>query len=99
MASLTSNSSTTGPLANRPPGSLTLRIEPPRTWFELRLQELWKYRELLFFFIWRDVKVRYKQTAIGVSWVIVHPLLTLLVATLFFASLPQLPPPLPPTST
>ena len=91
MASVTSNPSTAGPLANRPPGSLTLRIEPSRTWFELRLHELWKYRELLFFFIWRDVKVRYKQTAIGVSWVIVQPLLTMLVATLFFGRLAKLP--------
>jgi lipopolysaccharide transport system permease protein len=91
MASVTSNPSTSGSLANRPPSSLTLRIEPPASWFELRLQELWKYRELLFFFIWRDVKVRYKQTAIGVSWVIVQPLLTMLVATLFFGRLAKLP--------
>ena len=91
MASVTSNPSTARPLANRPPGSLTLRIEPPRTWFELRLRELWNYRELLFFLVWRDVKVRYKQTAIGVSWVIVQPLLTMLVATLFFGRLAKLP--------
>jgi lipopolysaccharide transport system permease protein len=91
MASVTSNPAATGPLANRPPDSLTLRIEPPRTWFELRLQELWKYRELLFFLVWRDVKVRYKQTAIGVAWVIVQPLLTMLVATLFFGKLAKLP--------
>src|SRR5882757_2186696 len=66
MASVTSNPSATGPLANRPPGALTLHIEPPSTWFELCLRELWKYRELLFFLVWRDVRVRYKQTAIGV---------------------------------
>src|SRR5882762_6361033 len=81
MASATSNPSATGPLANRPQGPLTLRIEPPSTWFELRLEELWKYRELLFFLVWRDVKVRYKQTAIGIAWVIVQPLLTLVAAT------------------
>jgi homopolymeric O-antigen transport system permease protein len=91
MASATSNPSATGPLANRPQGPLTLRIEPPSTRFELRLQELWKYRELLFFLVWRDVKVRYKQTAIGVAWVIVQPLLTMLVATLFFGRLAKLP--------
>jgi len=91
MASLTTNPTTTGPLANRPPGAQTLRIEPPRTWFELRLDELWKYRELLFFLVWRDVKVRYKQTAIGIAWVIVQPLLTMLVATLFFGRLAKLP--------
>ena len=91
MASLSTNPSTAGPLANRQASSLTLRIEPPRTWFDLRLEELWKYRELLLFFIWRDVKVRYKQTAIGISWVIVQPLLTMLVATLFFGRLAKLP--------
>jgi lipopolysaccharide transport system permease protein len=91
MASVTSNPSATGPLTDRPPGSLTLRIEPPRSWFELRLRELWKYRELLFFLVWRDVKVRYKQTVIGVAWVIVQPLLTMIVATLFFGRLAKLP--------
>jgi len=91
MASVTSNPTAAGSLASRPPGTLTLRIEPPRTWFELRLQEFWNYRELLFFLVWRDVKIRYKQTAIGVAWVIVQPLLTMLVATLFFGRLAKLP--------
>jgi len=50
--------------------SATVRIEPPRGLFELRLREVWTYRELLYFFVWRDVKIRYKQTAIGVLWVI-----------------------------
>ena len=86
-----SNPTPAGRLASRSPGSLTLRIEPPRTWFELRLQEFWNYRELLFFLVWRDVKIRYKQTAIGVAWVIVQPLLTMLVATLFFGRLAKLP--------
>lgn len=72
-------------------GSMTLRIEPPRGWFDLRLRELWAYRELLYFMVWRDVKVRYKQTAIGVLWVILQPLLTMLVATLFFGRLAKLP--------
>jgi lipopolysaccharide transport system permease protein len=91
MVSVTSNPSVVSRLANRAPGSLTLRIEPPRGWFELRLKELWSYRELLYFLVWRDVKVRYKQTAIGVAWVILQPLLTMLVATLFFGRLAKLP--------
>jgi lipopolysaccharide transport system permease protein len=91
MASVTSNPSVASAPANRASGQVTLRIEPPRTWFELRLKELWIYRELLYFFVWRDVKVRYKQTAIGVCWVIVQPLLTMLVATLFFGKLAKLP--------
>src|SRR5713101_5515715 len=47
-----------------PPLSRTLRIEPPHSWQILNLRELWEYRELLFFFVWRDVKVRYKQTVL-----------------------------------
>ena len=66
---------------------MVMRIVPPRGWFDLRLRELWAYRELLYFMVWRDVKVRYKQTAIGVLWVILQPLLTMLVATLFFGKL------------
>src|SRR5262249_36327064 len=67
------------------------RIEPPHTAFELRLAELWRYRELLYFFVWRDVKIRYKQTVIGVVWVVLQPLLTMLVFTLFFGRLAKLP--------
>jgi lipopolysaccharide transport system permease protein len=44
-----------------------VRIEPPRGWLNLRMAELWEYRELLYFFVWRDIKVRYKQTVIGVA--------------------------------
>jgi lipopolysaccharide transport system permease protein len=73
------------------PASATVRIEPPRGWLELRLPEVWEYRELLYFFVWRDVKVRYKQTAIGVLWVVLQPLLTMLVFTLFFGRLAKLP--------
>jgi len=68
-----------------------VRIEPPRSAFELRLAELWRYRELLYFFVWRDVKIRYKQTVIGVAWVVLQPLLTMLVFTLFFGRLAKLP--------
>src|SRR5271165_144677 len=68
-----------------------VRIEPPGGWFDLRLRELWAYRELLYFFIWRDVKVRYKQTVIGVAWVDIQPVLTMGVFTLFFGRLAKLP--------
>src|SRR5277367_963275 len=67
------------------------RIAPPRGWFELRLREVWEYRELLYFFVWRDVKVRYKQTVIGVAWVILQPLMTMGVFTIFFGRLAKLP--------
>lgn len=91
MASVTSNPPVASTLAGPASPQVTLRIEPPRHWFELRLEELWLYRELLYFLVWRDVKIRYKQTAIGVSWVIIQPLLTMLVATLFFGRLARLP--------
>src|SRR5207302_1976231 len=71
--------------------SETIRIEPPRGFFELRLREVWAYRELLYFFVWRDVKIRYNQTAIGVLWVILQPVLNMLVFTLFFGRLAKLP--------
>jgi lipopolysaccharide transport system permease protein len=57
----------------------------------LRLGELWAYRELLYFLVWRDIKVRYKQTALGAAWAIIQPLLTMVVFTLFFGTLAQVP--------
>lgn len=78
-------------LVERPSAAQVIRIEPPRGWFNLRIKELWEYRGLLYFLVWRDVKVRYKQTAIGVVWVILQPLLTMLVFTLFFGKLAKLP--------
>jgi lipopolysaccharide transport system permease protein len=51
-------------------------IEPSRGWVSLRLRALWRARELLYFLIWRDVKVRYKQTLLGAAWAILQPLLT-----------------------
>lgn len=68
-----------------------VRIEPPRGWLDLRLREVWEYRELLYFFVWRDVKVRYKQTVIGVAWVILQPLMSMGVFTIFFGRLAKLP--------
>ena len=69
----------------------TVRIEPPRAWMDLRLREVWMYRELLYFFVWRDLKVRYKQTAIGVAWVVLQPLMSMGAFTLFFGKLAKLP--------
>jgi len=68
-----------------------LRITPPSKWFDLRLGEVWTYRELLYFFVWRDIKVRYKQTAIGAAWAVLQPLLTMLVFSLFFGRLAHIP--------
>jgi lipopolysaccharide transport system permease protein len=66
-------------------------IEPRGGWAPLRLDELWEYRELLFFLIWRDVKVRYKQTALGASWAVLQPALTTVVFALFFGRLAHVP--------
>jgi lipopolysaccharide transport system permease protein len=60
-----------------------LRITPPSRWWELPLVEMWDYRELLYFFVWRDIKVRYKQTVIGAAWAVLQPFLTMLVFSLF----------------
>jgi len=66
-------------------------IAPPRRWLDLNLRELWDYRELLYFFVWRDLKVRYKQTAIGAAWVVLQPFLTMIVFSLFFGRLAHIP--------
>ena len=71
--------------------SSTLRIQPTRGWVALRLGEVVAYRELLFFLVWRDLKVRYKQTILGVAWAVLQPLLTMLVFTLFFGRLARVP--------
>jgi len=68
----------------------TVRIVPPRG-FDLDLAELWAERELLYFFVWRDIKVRYKQTAIGAAWVVLQPFLTMVVFSIFFGKLAKLP--------
>jgi lipopolysaccharide transport system permease protein len=69
----------------------TIAIRPMKGHFCLNLQELWSYRELLYFLTWRDVKVRYKQTAIGVAWVLLQPLAMMLVFSLFFGRLAGIP--------
>lgn len=69
----------------------TVVIESTRGWASLHLAELWAYRELLYFFIWRDVKVRYKQTVMGASWAIIQPFLTMVVFSLFFGRLAKVP--------
>src|SRR5690349_8301530 len=72
-------------------GAPMLVIEPSRGWISLQLIDLWIYRELLYFLVWRDIKVRYKQTLIGASWAIVQPLMTMLVFSLFFGNLAKIP--------
>lgn len=67
------------------------RIAPSRGWVSLRLRELWDHRELIYFLIWRDVKVRYKQTVLGATWAILQPFISMLIFTLVFGKLAKLP--------
>ena len=69
----------------------TVVIQPSRGWLSLGLKEIWSYRELLYFLIWRDVKVRYKQTALGAAWAIIQPFFTMIVFSLFFGGLAKVP--------
>jgi lipopolysaccharide transport system permease protein len=66
-------------------------IRPSKGWVSLKLQELWEYRELLYFLVWRDVKVRYKQTVLGAAWAIIQPFFTMVVFSLFFGKLAKMP--------
>ncbi len=66
-------------------------LEPSRGWFDLQLGKLWEYRELLYFLVWRDVKVRYKQAVLGVAWAILQPFMIMLVFTVFLGYLANVP--------
>jgi len=66
-------------------------IKPSRGWVSLRLNDLWDYRELLYFLVWRDVKVRYKQTVLGAAWAIIQPLFAMVVFSIFFGRLAKVP--------
>jgi lipopolysaccharide transport system permease protein len=68
-----------------------IHIEPSHGWISLNLQELWAYRELLYFLVWRDIKVRYKQTVLGVAWAIIQPVFTMGVFSIFFGRLAGIP--------
>ena len=72
-------------------GSREVIIQRTRGWRFLDLRELWAYRELIFFLTWRDVKVRYKQTVIGVAWAVLQPLAMMVVFTLLFSKLAKMP--------
>ena len=78
--------------------ALTIPSDLPRTrreaakgWSWPKFRELWEYRELLFFFVWRDIKVRYKQTILGALWAIIQPFFTMVVFSLFFGRLANVP--------
>jgi len=68
-----------------------LVIEPSPAWRPVDLREVWRYRELLYFFVWRDVKVRYKQTVLGVAWAVIQPLFAMIIFAFFFGRVAKLP--------
>ncbi len=67
------------------------RIAPTARGVRVDFRELWEYRELLYFFVWRDVKVRYKQTVVGAAWAIIQPVMTMVVFSIFFGGLAKIP--------
>jgi lipopolysaccharide transport system permease protein len=70
---------------------LHLLIEPPHGWQALDLRELWRYREMLYFFTWRDIKVRYRQTVLGAAWAVLQPVLTMVIFSVVFGQFAGLP--------
>ena len=78
----------TPPESERQPPTV---IEPLKGWLSFDVRELWEYRELLYFFIWRDIKVRYKQTILGGLWVILQPLMPMVIFSIFFGLLVKVP--------
>jgi lipopolysaccharide transport system permease protein len=73
------------------PDEPLVRIRPGKSWAVVDFRELWVHRELFYFLVWRDLKVRYKQTVLGVAWAIIQPLFTMLIFTLFFGRLAGVP--------
>jgi lipopolysaccharide transport system permease protein len=71
--------------------SPTIYLRPSKGWLSIDIKELWRYRELIFFLTWRDIKVRYKQAVLGVAWAILQPLLTMLIFTVIFGILLETP--------
>lgn len=73
------------------PGKPLVVIEASRAWVPINFPDLWSYRELLYFLVWRDVRVRYKQTVLGAAWAILQPLITMIIFTYFFGKLARVP--------
>jgi len=70
---------------------VTTVIEPAHGWVPLKVRELWEYREVLYYLIWRDIKVKYRQTLIGATWAIIQPLMTMVVFSVFLGKLAKVP--------
>src|SRR5437870_11150815 len=68
-----------------------LILKPSSGFLRINLRAVWEYRELLYFLVWRDIKVRYKQTALGATWAILQPFMTMVVFSIFFGKLAKVP--------
>jgi lipopolysaccharide transport system permease protein len=66
-------------------------LRPSRGWSSLNLRDLWRYRELIYFLTWRDIKVRYKQTVLGAAWAVIQPLVNMVVLSIIFGKFANLP--------
>jgi lipopolysaccharide transport system permease protein len=73
------------------PAVPVVHICPPRGWTHVALRDLWAYREVFYFLVWRDLKVRYKQTALGIIWVVLQPVVTMLIFAVFFGRVMRVP--------
>ena len=80
-----------GNLSSALPSKPLVVIEASRAWVPINFPDLWSYRELLYFLVWRDVRVRYKQTVLGAAWAILQPLVTMIIFTYFFGKLARVP--------
>lgn len=79
------------PVLTGPPSALVTHIAPSRGWRALKLLEVWQRRELLYLLVWRDLKVRYKQTALGAAWAVIQPVVTMVIFSVIFGYLAGLP--------
>jgi lipopolysaccharide transport system permease protein len=89
LALLDNTANTAGPPESEPTFSTV--IEPLTGWAPFQIERLWRYRELLYFLAWRDIKVRYKQTALGAIWAVLQPVLTMVIFTVIFGHFARLP--------
>lgn len=78
-------------MANPSTDSETILIKPSKGWSALNLRDLWRYRELLYFLTWRDIKVRYKQTVMGIAWAVIQPVTTMVIFSVIFGRLAKIP--------
>ena len=85
------NDSLEGHIAYELPEKPVVTIEAQKAWVPLNIRDIWACRELLYFLMWRDVKVRYKQTALGAAWAVLQPLITMIIFTYFFGKLARVP--------